>query len=69
MWEHRWAESDLHPNSLCKELSKRWESDTNVAMNNKLAFQYSQTGEFWRMSYLVNFWVLRTKPVHWQLNN
>lgn len=69
MWEHRWAESDLHPDGLCKELSKTWESDANVAVNNKLAFQYWQTGEFWRMSYLVNFWVLRTKLVHWQLNN
>lgn len=65
MWEHRWAKSDLHPDGLYKELGKRWERDANVAVSNKLAFQYWQTEEFWRKSDLVNFWFLETKLLHW----
>lgn len=42
----RWIKSDLHPEGSCKELGKRLQSDTNVAVNNKLTFQYWQTGEF-----------------------
>ena len=48
------GESDLIQMVYARNLV-RGESDANVAVNNKLAFQYWQTGEFLRMSYLVNF--------------